>query len=356
MAAPVIQAFDRAERPLTIIHTGQHYSENMDHLFFQELNIRTPDFRLPALAGPNTPIRQISHMLGGLDDWMSENRPAVVLVLGDTNSNFAAALVARKKNIKLGHIEAGERSWDIRSPEEQNRVMIDHISDFHFASTPKSRKNLLAEGINERGIYLVGHTLVDSLQGIERRTKELLNFDVSYKNIVKSEFSVITLHRQETVDDDDKLLRVLTDLARSSKLHNLPGVFFAHPRTLGRMQVLGISGDLQGAGIVICEGVGYIEFISVLSKAAVCITDSGVVQQEACILKVPTVTLMETTPWPETVSVGINRVVPPGITSIAEAIGDALKMTVLERQKVPNPFGDGRSGQRICDLIANILT
>ena len=347
MSAPIIHAFERADATLCIIHTAQHYSENMNAVFFRDLNIRAPDHTLKAAEIGLTPARQIAAIMIGVEDWLLRERPQALMVLGDTNSNLAGALAARKLNIPLAHIEAGERSGDLTAPEEQNRRMIDHIADIHFATNNRSCRNLIQENIASERIKVVGATVVDSVhQNLQKATA----LDLSAKEYapdLKTPYAVMTLHRQENVEDRDRLDGILAEATEGAHRLNRPVLFFAHPRTLKRLCEFGLTDRIQADSLIrLLPGAGYLEFLRVLKGATFAITDSGGVQQEACILGVPAVTVMDSTPWPDTIEIGANQLCKPGQSSLSDGMVQANQKSYADtpwRQ----PFGDGSAGDRI---------
>lgn len=355
MAAPIVRAIDAAGIDLQLIHTGQHYSNNMDRIFFEELMLREPDVRFVRSEGPAGPARQIADILIGAEDWLDAEKPKIVLALGDTNSNFAAAVAACKHGIPVWHIEAGERAFDMSSPEEQNRVMIDHISSLNLCTNEKSRKNLLREGIDQSKIAVVGNPIVDSLiKNLDRADNAGLD-DPELLACLESPFWIMTLHRQETVDDKALLNAVLIGLADQARKHQRRIVFPMHPRTYSNAERFGLLAKFAKIPeFLIKPGLGYLQFISLLRRAEICVTDSGGVQQEAAILSVPTVTAMESTPWPETVDEGINILAPPSVgADWSTPISYALKRE--RREGIWEGFGDGRSGEKIAKLLQTHL-
>jgi UDP-N-acetylglucosamine 2-epimerase (non-hydrolysing) len=355
MAAPIVRAIDAAGIDLQLVHTGQHYSDNMDKIFFEELMLREPDVRFARSEGSAGPARQIADILVGAEDWLISEKPKIVLALGDTNSNFAAAVAACKHGVPVWHIEAGERAFDMASPEEQNRVMIDHISVLNLCTNEKSRKNLLQEGIDQSRIAVVGNPIVDSLIKNLDRAENAGFDDPELLACIDAPFWIMTLHRQETVDDKTLLAAVLAGLADQARKHGCRIIFPMHPRTFSNAKKFGLLTKLtEMPEFLIKPGLGYLQFISLLRRAEICLTDSGGVQQEAAILSIPTVTVMDSTPWPETVDDGVNTLAPPSTeTDWSQPISYALNRK--RRDGIWDGFGDGHTGEKIAQLLKRHL-
>ena len=289
----------------------------------------------------------------GVEDWLRQETPNALMVLGDTNSNLGAALAARKLNVPLAHVEAGERSGDLAQPEEQNRRLIDHMADINFATNARSRANLSREGIEDDRILIVGNPIVDSILKNRDRAAAFDLSDRDYAAVLGGRFGVMTLHRQENVDDPERLPAIIADIEAGAASAATPILFFAHPRTLARLNEFGLIERLRSnQHINLRPGVGYLEFVAVLQKAAFCVTDSGGVQQEACIIGVPAVTIMDETPWPDTLEHGANELCRPGIDPLAPAILRATKK-LYAASPWPQPFGDGNTGLNIQRALAD---
>jgi len=273
-----------------------------------------------------------------------------VLVQGDTNTVLAAALAASKcyvrgggRAVKVGHVEAGLRSFDRRMPEEINRVLADHLSEYLFAPTNVARQNLTNEGIGDKKIFVTGNTIVDAMhQNLAIAQK---NTDtVKSMGLSKDGYFLVTLHRQENVDDKRRLAGILDGLSRVSAEHGLPMVFPIHPRTEKMIRTFG----LKTRGIRTITPLGFLGFLQLESQARLALTDSGGVQEEACILGVPCVTIRTSTERPETVDAGANIVAGfrPG------EIVDAAQQMLSRTRTWKNPFGDGKAGERIARILA----
>ena len=340
--APVIHELILRKIELCIVHTGQHYSDNMDKIFWQSLALPNPNYHL-GVKEP-THARQLAAMLVQLEDIMLSEKPNWVLVQGDTNSTLAGAICASKiKGIKVAHIEAGLRSFDRNMPEEINRIITDHISDLVLPPTEHSEKLLLAEGIAKSKIYTTGNTVEDAL---------LANIETAKKNsqilqqlhLHPSKYLLLTLHRQENTDDPIVFARINSAIEKIAEKTQLPILFPIHPRTHRRISEFNIKISAQLRCI---EPVGYYDFLILQQNAALILTDSGGVQEEACILKVPCITLRENTERPETIEVGANLLAGTTEASILSAF-DSMWDKVADWQ---SPFGGGSAAIRIVDAI-----
>ena len=323
-----------------IVHTGQHYSYEMDKIFFDELKL--PDAKYYLDVGSGNHGKQTGLMLSKIENILLDERPDVILVQGDTNTVLAGALAASKLHIKVGHIEAGLRSFDRVMPEEINRVLTDHISDYLFAPTEVSKQNLLLEGITD-GVYVVGNTIVDA-------TVQNLKIAKSRSNIIKNlgleKYFIVTLHRVENVDNKQRFEKILTTFMMIYEKYGVPLIFSVHPRTKKRIKEFGLEHKLFD-GFRVIDPVGYIDFLMLESNAMLILTDSGGLQEEACILNVPCVTLRDSTERPETVEAGKNIVAGCESEDVLSAVSE-LSGSVLSDY---NPFGDGRSSERILNCI-----
>ncbi|VVB67699.1 UDP-N-acetylglucosamine 2-epimerase [uncultured archaeon] len=338
--SPVIRECKRRNLDHFVLHTGQHYSYEMDKIFFEELELPPPEYNLD--VGSGTHAEQTGKIMAGVEKVLIERKPDVVLVQGDTNTVMAGALAAAKLHIKVGHVEAGLRSFDRSMPEEINRIVADHISDYLFAPTENSKNNLLKEGIPKEKIHVTGNTIVDSVyQNLEISRKKA---NVLEKLGLKpKEYFLVTAHRAENVDDPERLGEILKGLELVGKEFSLPVIFPIHPRTRKMVQRFGFEFD----GIRAIEPVGFMEFLQLEAGARLALTDSGGVQEETCILGVPCVTLRENTERPETVDVGSNTLAGARAGRILEGAGQMLTQGNGWR----HPFGDGQVGKMIVDCL-----
>ncbi len=338
--APVIRECQRRGLDYSIIHTGQHYSYQMDRIFFEQLELPQPDHNLDVGSGNHG--EQTGRILADLEAVLMAERPDVVLVQGDTNTVMAGALAASKLHIKVGHVEAGLRSYDRSMPEEINRVVADHVSDYCFAPTEISKANLLKEGIAEEKIHVTGNTIVDSVyQNLEiamRKVNILADLGLEPKG-----YFLVTSHRQENVDSKERLREIIRGLQMVKSEFGLPVVFPVHPRTRKMVESFGFELD----GIRAIEPLGFLEFLQLEAGARLALTDSGGVQEETCILGVPCVTLRDNTERPETLEVGANVLAGARSEQIMKC---AMRMLEAETEW-KNPFGDEHAGDRIIRII-----
>jgi UDP-N-acetylglucosamine 2-epimerase (non-hydrolysing) len=357
MFSPIIRELERRKLNFFIIHTGQHYSYNMDCKFFEDLKLKGPQYRLDTVQYCKLHGEQTAEMLKGCEHVLLKERPKIVLAGGDANTNLAGALAARKLHISVGHVEAGERSGDWRMPEEHNRVMIDHISEYLFTTNEKGKENLVRDNVKGQ-IFVTGNPIVDAAyQNLEIALKKQIGIEGLW-NKKKEEgddsqrYCLATIHREENVDYRENLAGVLEGLNFAAKESKIKVVLFAHPRTLERIKQFGLDKKMEeDNNIKIEKGVGYLRFLNFLSRATLVLTDSGGVQQEACILKTPCVTLRENTEWVETLDMGCNILAGTNPERISKA---AQKMMKVERDW-KNPFGDGKAAEKIVKIIISKL-
>jgi UDP-N-acetylglucosamine 2-epimerase (non-hydrolysing) len=350
MFAPIIHALEGSRVPHLVIHTGQHYSPNMDAQFFTDLNLPQPHYKLAGVGEKKTHGGQTAAMLEGIEQVLMKERPQLVLVGGDANTNLAGALAARKLRMQVGHVEAGERSYDWRMPEEHNRRIIDHISEYLFATNEKGKANLEKEAV-QGTIYITGNPIVDAsqqhLELAKRNSKALARF-----NLAEGQYGILTTHREENVDFAPILKGILEGVSQAAQHLRLPVVFLGHPRTLKRVREFGLQEWAHALpGLQIHEAVGYLDFLNLLAQARLVFTDSGGVQQEACIHQIPVVTLRENTEWTETLAAGANRLAGTDPAKILEAATAAYHAA----RGWPVPFGDGHTAGRIVAICKDIL-
>ncbi|MCH7640690.1 UDP-N-acetylglucosamine 2-epimerase (non-hydrolyzing) [Patescibacteria group bacterium] len=343
--APVIREVGERRLPHFIIHTGQHYSFNLDKVFLDELELPGARYNLDVGSGAHG--KQTAKILSRIEPILIEEQPSVVLVEGDTNSVLAASLAASKLHILVGHLEAGLRSYFRFMPEEVNRVLTDHISDFLFAPTERARKNLLKEGISDKKIHVVGNTIVDSVsQSLEianRKSKILQKLGLKSRKYI-----VITAHRPENVDVKFRLTDMLKGFSNVAGHYGLPMIWPIHPRTKKRIKELGLNRQLNRIELVqSIEPVGFLDFLMLEANAELILTDSGGVQEEACILGVPCVTLRDNTERLESVEVGANLIAGVDPNKILQS----AKIILKRSKNWKNPFGDGKAVERILDVI-----
>jgi len=340
--SPIVHECERHGLDCFILHTGQHYSYNMDRVFFEQLEL--PEAKHNLDVGSGTHAEQTGKMLMGIEKVLLEEKPSVVLVEGDTNTVLAGALAAVKLHIKVGHVEAGLRSCDWEMPEEINRVLTDQCSDLLFAPTEKSRRILLGEGIPEEKIFVTGNTVVDAVyQNLEISKRKVNALD--RLGLYPKDFFLVTVHRQENVDNRERFRGIMKGIEMIKERSGLPVVYPVHPRAEKQMEAFGI----ESKGLRLIEPLDYLSFLQLESNARLVLTDSGGVQEETCVLGVPCVTLRYNTERPETLEVGSNVLAGADPAVIVER-----SELMLGKKKVwANPFGDGRAGERIVQILRN---
>lgn len=338
--SPIIRECERRNLDYFILHTGQHYSYEMDRTFFEDLNLPAPKYNLD--VGSGTHGEQTAKILTGIEKVLMTEKPDVVLVQGDTNTVMAGALAASKLHIKVGHVEAGLRSFDRTMPEETNRIVADHISDYLFAPTETSRNYLLKEGIPNEKIFVTGNTVVDAVYQNLEISKEKSNV-LEDMNLTPKEYFLVTAHRAENVDVKERLQGIIDGITAIGEEYSLPVIFPMHPRTEKMMKEFNISPK----GITITKPLGYLEFLQLEAHARLILTDSGGLQEEACILSVPCVTLRDNTERPETVDVGANMLAG----TKADNIINKSQIMMSNNLIWDNPYGNGKSSKKIIDAI-----
>ena len=335
--APVLQALKAYPKvQQVLVHTGQHYDANMSDVFFQQLAIPAPDVNLA--VGSGTHAKQTAEIMTRFEPVVTEAKPDLVLVYGDVNSTVATALVCAKIGIRVGHVEAGLRSFDRTMPEEINRLMTDQLADMLFTPSEDGDANLLKEGIPSQKIFRVGNVMIDSLVRLlplaQRQTR----------NGLPERYALVTLHRPANVDDGATLKSILESLLAVNR--DVAVVFPAHPRTRQRISDFGLKTDQ----LRLLNPLPYVDFLGLQSRAQVVITDSGGIQEETTYLGVPCLTLRENTERPVTVILGTNVLVGRN----PEKLEAELSLILSGKQKkgtIP-PLWDGHAGDRIAAIVA----
>src|SRR5437016_4477624 len=330
--APLIRAMS-AEPALTpiLVHTGQHYDGPMSEQFFTDLDIRPPDFNLGVGSGSHA--AQTAEVMRSLEPVLDSTRPDLVLVVGDVNSTLAAALTAVKLRIPVAHVEAGLRSFDRTMPEEINRLLTDAMADFLFVTEESGWQNLLREGIEPGKIHFVGNVMIDALQMFRPKWEHSSIFKRLGLDPDRP-YGVLTLHRPSNVDDPvifTNLLETFQELARHLRL-----VFPVHPRVRQQLPALEYA-PIHREGITYLDPLGYLDFIALVSRARLVLTDSGGLQEESTVLGVPCLTLRDTTERPVTITHGTNRVIGTDPARIASEAHQVLN-------RLPQPVGSARVG------------
>ena len=348
--APLMRAYQRSGRivPL-LVHTGQHYDENMSNLFFRELGMPQPDLNLEVGSGSHA--KQTADVMRRFEPVLQEHNPDWLVVVGDVNSTIACALVAAKMGVKVAHVEAGLRSFDRSMPEEINRVLTDAISDLLLVSEESGIENLRREGIPDDRVRFVGNVMIDTL--IEHRQRAAASSILEHLGLAPRRYVLVTLHRPSNVDDEKVLNDIVDALAEISKETCV--VFVVHPRTRQRLQTAAALGTKlsQAPNLRLIDPLGYLDFMKMMSEATAVLTDSGGIQEETTILQVPCFTLRKNTERPVTIKQGTNQLVEPDTSSI-------LTAWQLQKTRSAPPFSmpelwDGRAAERVtkCLLESN---
>jgi len=350
---PVIKYLEEKKLDYFMIHTGQHYSYELDKIFFEQLRLPPPKYNLnikslaPHMQGTHTGMILIE-----MEKIFLEEKPGVVLVHGDTNSALSGALLASKisttkeytgYHMNIGHIEAGLRSYDRRMPEEINRIICDHLSDYLFCPTERAKQNAMKEGISEKKLFVVGNTVVDAVKQ-NLKLSEAKGDVLAQIGLERGKYILATVHRQENVDSRERFRKILDGLTQINNEFGLPVVYPLHPRTKSRIELFGFG---MPAEIRFIPPQGFFEFLQLEANAKLAITDSGGVQEESCILNVPCVTVRDTTERPETLEMGCNVVAGTDPKKILECAKNMINV----KRGWNNPFGDGKSGEKIINLI-----
>ena len=341
--APVLRALNKRQNVRqTLIHTGQHYDANMSEIFLRELRIPKPYVSLG--VGSGTHSVQTARIMLGIEPQLLRCHPDIVLVYGDVNSTLAAALVCSKLAIPVGHVEAGLRSFDRSMPEEINRLLTDQLSDLLFTTSREAKVNLRREGIAPSKIFFVGNVMMDTVVEFLPIAKRPEIPDLAFR------YALATLHRPSNVDDPrslSKILRVLSSIGRSIQV-----VFPLHPRTRARMAADKIPAP-GSPGVLLLEPLGYLEFLALQRDAALVITDSGGIQEEATYLGIPCLTLRANTERPVTVDLGTNRLIGSNPDRLRRAVREILRGG-WKQGTIP-PLWDGRAAERIADIVLQKL-
>ena len=351
--SPIIRECEKEGRDYFILHAGQHYSYNMDRVFFEQLELPEAKYNLD--VGSGTHGEETAKTLIGVEKILNKEKPDVVLVEGDTNTVLAGALAACKLGIKVGHVEAGLRSYDRNMPEEINRVLTDHCSDYLFAPTEKSRDILLGEGIAKEKIFVTGNTIVDAVYQNLKIANDRVNA-LNGLHLEPKEYFLVTAHRQENVDVKNRFEGIIKGLELVANEFGLPVIYPIHPRARKMMNHFGFKANDRE----FIEPLDYLSFLQLESKAKLVLTDSGGVQEETCILKVPCVTLRDNTERPETLEVGSNILAganPEKILECTKLMLQTFKKSLTKNALLnwENPFGDGKAGKRIIEILEGVV-
>jgi UDP-N-acetylglucosamine 2-epimerase (non-hydrolysing) len=346
--APLMRAYGCSNIQPLLVHTGQHYDERLSDLFFRQLAIPAPDINLGVGSGSHA--AQTAEIMRAFEPIVLEHKPAAVLVVGDVNSTIACGLVAVKLGVKLVHVEAGLRSFDRTMPEEINRVLTDAISDLLFCSESSGVENLRREGVAEQRVFLVGNVMIDTL--LANREKAEASTILDELKLAPGGYGVLTLHRPANVDDPAVLGRLLEVIEQVQR--ELPIVFPIHPRTRKNLASSALGRRVEGmVNLRLIDPAGYLDFLKLMASARIVLTDSGGIQEETTILKVPCLTLRENTERPVTAELGSNRLVGSDPVRILAAFGDAMTGR-WQAGRVP-PLWDGHAAERIVRIMEQRL-
>jgi UDP-N-acetylglucosamine 2-epimerase (non-hydrolysing) len=344
-AAPVVEALRKWPRAeVRLIHTGQHHDREMYKVFFEELGLPMPDVDLQVGSGSHG--EQTGLIMIRLEPELQREHPDLVIVFGDVNSTVAASLCAAKLGIPVAHVEAGLRSFDRSMPEELNRIVTDHMSDYLFVTEHSGRENLLREGISQDKIFFVGNAMVDSLLKHLERARAC---GIKKKLGLADSYGVLTLHRPSNVDDQKMLESILDTITEVTK--ELPIIFPCHPRTRQQLEKSRYQHvqALKTSRLVVIDPLGYLEFLSLISEARVVLTDSGGIQEETTVLGIPCLTLRENTERPVTVEQGTNVLVGTNPYRLLTAVSKVLN-GAPSKSRVPELW-DGKAGERIAEIL-----
>jgi UDP-N-acetylglucosamine 2-epimerase (non-hydrolysing) len=346
--APIIEAVKKAKASgshidYRLIHTGQHYDKNMSDNFFEQLGIPEPDINLE--AGGGTQAEQTANIMVRYEKVLFDKKPAVTLVVGDVTSTMACSIAAKKLQVKVAHVEAGIRSFDLSMPEEINRMVTDSITDYYFTTSEVANSNLRKYGAKEKQIFFVGNTMIDTLlKNINRLQRPAVWNEIGLK---EKEYFIITLHRPANVDEEGKLKDLLDAIVEN--VQNLPVVFPVHPRTAKILESLGV----EAPNLHMIEPLGYLEFNYLVKNSKAVITDSGGITEETTVMGVPCMTLRDNTERPETITEGTNELLGTDPKALKPAL-DRLFAGGWKKGGVP-PLWDGKTGERIVEELLNVV-
>jgi len=345
--APIIRAIEELNKKSHVIqyrlvHTGQHYDEKLSRIFFEELHIPKPHINLE--VGSGSQAEQTAKIMIAFEKELITNPADLVLVVGDVTSTMACTIVSKKLGIKVAHVEAGIRSFDMDMPEEINRIVTDSLADYFFTTTEIANENLKRVGADSANIFLVGNTMIDSLIFNLPKLKQPSVWN-DY-NLSPKGFYVMTLHRPSNVDDPKKLETIIKTI---DQVLNIPIVFPVHPRTRKNLERMdGIK------NIYMCEPLSYLEFIFLIKNTKGVITDSGGVQEETTYLHVPCITLRQNTERPETVSIGTNEIIGDDLNLLKKKIAE-IESGGWKTGDIPQLW-DGETSVRIVDTLKNLFS
>jgi UDP-N-acetylglucosamine 2-epimerase (non-hydrolysing) len=346
--APLIEAFKKVDKDelfvkIRLIHTGQHFDNNMSSSFFEQLGIPKPDFNLG--AGGGTQAEQTATIMIGYEGVIKQVSPDICIVVGDVTSTMACTIVARKMQIPVAHVEAGIRSGDCSMPEEINRLVTDSITNYFFTTTPEATSNLRKSGVSKDKIFWVGNIMIDTLLKYRPFFKSPKFWEEF--GLIKKGYFIVTLHRPANVDDSIVLEQYLTEIV--SNVRGLPVIFPVHPRTSVALRKL----DLSFENLILIEPLPYFEFNFLVDNSLMVITDSGGITEETTVLGIPCITLRDNSERMETVRIGTNELIGTNPVLIKPALNKLFNGS-WKKGSVPRKW-DGKTGVRIVEIISNIL-
>jgi UDP-N-acetylglucosamine 2-epimerase (non-hydrolysing) len=345
--APIIEAIQKMKTAgkdinFRLIHTGQHFDKNMSDNFLQQLGIPEPDLNLE--AGGGTQAEQTARIMVRYEKVLLEKMADLTLVVGDVTSTMACSITAKKMNVKVAHVEAGIRSFDLTMPEEINRIVTDALTDYFFTTSEVANKNLKHNGVKDSQIFFVGNTMIDTLLKNMSRLKKTPIWDSLGLN--EQEYFIVTLHRPSNVDEKDKLEEILDTIIKNA--NDLPIVFPVHPRTAKNLADM----NLSAPNLHLIEPLGYLEFNYLVKHAKAVITDSGGITEEATVMRVPCMTLRDSTERPETVTLGTNELLGTNPGAIKQALEKLFRGEW--KQGTTPPLWDGKSAERIVNTLCRL--
>ena len=346
--APLHSEIKKRNLPVLLLHTGQHYDEDMSKVFFDDLGMPEPDIYLG--VGSASHAKQTAKIMIDFEEICIKEKPSIVVVAGDVNSTIACALVATKLSIPVGHVEAGLRSFDMNMPEEINRILTDRISNLLFTPSKDANENLINEGMNKESIKLVGNIMIDSLlNNIEKARDSKIHNKIK---VEKENYALITLHRPSNVDYEDNLSRIVNAIEIISE--DIKIVFPIHPRTANMIEKFGLESRInQIPNLVLTKPLGYLDFLALIKHSKVVLTDSGGLQEETTSLGIPCITLRDNTERPITIEQGTNVLV-----------GNKTEKITIEWENICRNGGksgripelwDGKTSERITNAIVEFL-
>lgn len=343
--APIHKAFQKYSDKIThlICHTGQHYDEKMSKVFFDDLELPKPHFYLGIGSGSHA--EQTAKVMMEFEKILLDEKPDLVIVVGDVNSTIACSLTASKLHIKVAHVEAGLRSFDMMMPEEINRILTDRISDYLFVTEKSGLDNLKKEGVDAGKVFFTGNVMIDSLNYYIAKAEN--STTMKELGVTPNEFILMTMHRPSNVDSESQL-KSLTKLIKNISVKRKV-VFPIHPRTRKNLSNFGLMQQLD-SNVILTDPIGYLDFINLIKNAELILTDSGGIQEESTFLGVQCVTLRTSTERPVTVDVGTNQLIGDDF-EIAEKVAYEVIEGKTKSGGIPELW-DGKAAERITDILA----